>query len=134
MIRRWSEAYTERLRPKLLLGRFHTDETEWWKTALLHTMKACWGGEVAAAKLTNYLKPQVKTIYAPGRLPRLQAQFLFRPEREGEIELLKRFWSFEGLAEHPDLAPALLIYADLMASGDERNAETAGMIYDRYLA
>jgi hypothetical protein len=134
LIRRWSEAYTERLRPKLILGRFQTDETEWWKTVSLRGMKACWGGEVAAAKITNYLKPQVKTIYASGKLPRLQAQFSFRPEREGEIELLKKFWSFEGLAEQPDLAPALLIYADLMASGDERNTETAGMIYDQYLA
>lgn len=134
LIRRWSETYSERLRPKLLLGRFHTDEIEWWKDVPLTPMQACWGGEVAAAKLTNYLKPQVKTIYASGKLPRLQAQFAFRPDREGEVELLKKFWSFENLNSEPEIAPALLIYADLMASGDERNRETAGMIYDRYLA
>jgi Transcriptional regulator, AbiEi antitoxin, Type IV TA system len=26
-------------------------------------MNACWGGEVAAPKLTGHLKPQVKTLY-----------------------------------------------------------------------
>jgi hypothetical protein len=48
--------------------------------------------------------------------------------------LLKKFWLFDGDPAHPDAAPAPLVYADLMASGDERNAETAEMIYDRYIA
>jgi hypothetical protein len=30
-------------------------------------------------------------------------------------------------------APPLVIYADLMETADERNLETAQMIYDRYL-
>ena len=132
LIRRWSEAYAERLRPKFVLGRFRVEEENWWREAPLTRMQACWGGEVAAAKLTKYLKPQRKTIYALGQLPKLQAQFGFHPDREGDIELLKKFWSFEN--SPPDLAPALLIYADLMASGDERNIETAELIYERYLA
>lgn len=134
LIRRWSEAYTERLRPKLLLGRFRGDQPNWWKEVQLAELQAYWGGEVAAAKLTKYLKPQIKTIYAPGKLPKLQAQFGFHPDREGEIELLKNFWTFDALPAHPDIAPALLVYADLVASGDERNLETAQLIYDQYLA
>ena len=31
------------------------------------------------------------------------------------------------------IAPPLLVYADLMATGDDRNIETAGIIYDKYL-
>lgn len=134
LIRRWSEAYAERLRPKLLLGRFRADQPGWWKEVQLVALQACWGGEVAAAKLTQYLKPQIKTIYAPGKLPRLQAQFGFHPDRDGDIELLKKFWTFAALPDHPDIAPALLVYADLLASGDERNLETAQLLYDRYLA
>lgn len=134
LIRRWSEAYTERLRPKLLFGRFRADQPDWWKEAQLAKLQACWGGEVAAAKLTRYLKPQIKTIYATGKLPKLQAQFGLHPDRGGDIELLKKFWTFEVPPAHPDVAPALLVYADLVATGDERNLETAQLLYDPYLA
>jgi hypothetical protein len=72
LIRRWGEAYAERLRPKLLISRFSAEKPDWWKEVQLETMKACWSGEVAAAKLTKYLKPQVKTIYAPNKLASLQ--------------------------------------------------------------
>lgn len=138
LIRRWGEAYTERLRPKLLFSRYTAEHSDWWKDVqvakMLAKQNACWGGEVAAAKLTGYLMPQVKTIYAPNRLAALQVKFGFRPDKEGDIEILKKFWAFDSDAAHPDMAPALLVYADLMASGDERNVETARMIYDRYIA
>lgn len=134
LLRRWSEAYTERLRPKLVLSRFRADQPDWWKEVQLAELQAYWGSEVAVAKLTKYLKPQIKTIYAPGKLPRLQAQFGFHPDRDGDIELLKKFWTFDAPPDHPDIAPALLVYADLLASGDERNLETAQLLYDRYLA
>lgn len=133
LIRRWSEAYTERLRPKLLLGRFRANQPDWWKEVQLNELQACWSGEVAAAKLTKYLKPQIKTLYAPGKLPKLQVQFGFHPDREGDVGLLKKFWTFEAVPAHPDIAPALLVYADLVASGDERNLETAQLFYNRYL-
>ena len=134
LLRRWCEAFSERLRPKLLISRFSADRADWWKEARPEKMNACWGGEVAAAKLTGYLKPQMKTIYAPDKLAALQVKFKFRQDRNGEIEILKKFWSFDGDPAHPDAAPAPLVYADLMASGDERNVETAEMIYDRYIA
>jgi hypothetical protein len=35
---------------------------------------------------------------------------------------------------HDDLVPPLLIYADLMATGDTRNIETARMIYEKELS
>jgi hypothetical protein len=133
LIRRWGEAYSERLRPKLLISRFSAERPDWWKEAHLEEMNACWSGEVAAAKVTKYLRPQVKTIYAPNRLAALQLKFRFRQDKNGDIELLKKFWAFDRDAAPPDTAPPLLIYADLMASGDERNIETAGMIYDRYI-
>lgn len=134
LIRRWCEAYTERLRPKLLIARLSTDQTSWWKEVSLAKLNACWGGEVAAAKLTNYLKPQMKTVYTPDKLPALQVRFGFRPDKGGDIEMLKKFWTFKSDLTNPDIAPALLVYADLMASGDERNAEAAELIYEKYLA
>jgi hypothetical protein len=133
LIRRWGEAYSERLRPKLLISRFSAERPDWWKEVDLEEMNSYWSGEVAAAKLTKYLRPQIKTIYAPNRLAALQLKFRFRPDKNGDIELLKKFWTFDRDTASPSTAPALLVYADLMASGDERNIETAGMIYDRYI-
>lgn len=133
LIRRWGEAYSERLRPKLLISRFSAEKPDWWKEVDLQELNACWSGEVAAAKLTSYLKPRVKTIYAANKLPALQLKYRFRQDRNGDIELLEKFWKVDRNIAQPGMAPALLVYADLMASGDERNIETAGMIYDRYL-
>ncbi|MEK6335740.1 MAG: type IV toxin-antitoxin system AbiEi family antitoxin [Acidobacteriota bacterium] len=32
------------------------------------------------------------------------------------------------------MAPPLLVYADLLMTADDRNLETAEMIYDRYIS
>jgi hypothetical protein len=133
LVRRWVEAYAERLRPKLLLGRYSNNKPDWWKEARPGRDGACWGGEVAAAKITRYLKPQVKTIYAPTKMAALQVKFGLKPDDRGDTEILKKFWAFNDKSPYPDTAPALLVYADLVASGDDRNIETARIIYDRYL-
>jgi hypothetical protein len=63
----------------------------------------------------------------------LQAQFGFHPDRESDVKLLKKFWTFEAAPAHHDIAPALPVYADLQATGDERNLETTQLLYDRHL-
>jgi hypothetical protein len=135
LFKRWIEAYHERWRPKLLLARCSASRPDWWKgkDARLKQHHACWGGEVAAEKLTNYLKPQTQTIYTRGTAKELQLEFELKRDPQGDIEILQAFWS--PLEETPQstLAPELLVYADLLGSADERNLETAQMIYDRYL-
>lgn len=131
---RWVTAYAEQLRPKLVLGRYKGTEG-WWQKTTLETGKALWGGEVAAAKLTNYLNPQTVTIYVdsddqatvilPNRL---------RKDPQGDVELVARFWQPETIAPNGDMVHPLLVYADLMATGNQRNIETARMIYDQQLA
>lgn len=133
LVRRWVEAYAERLRPKLLLSRYSSDRPDWWKEARPEEGGACWGGEVAAAKLTRYLKPQVKTVYAPTKLAAMQVRSGLKPDERGDTEILKKFWVFGDKSPRPDTAPALLVYADLIGSGDDRNVETAKIIYDRFL-
>ena len=57
-----------------------------------------------------------------------------RPDPEGPIEILEKLWQFpsveisETSEATPDVAPPLLIYADLLASRDPRNIELAKMI------
>jgi hypothetical protein len=135
LLKRWVAAYPEQLRPKLLLGRYQKQsEHNWWENAPL-PLEAFWSGEVAARLLTRYLKPQTVTIYSETNLARLQAEYGLRRDSNGEIELLRRFWKFEEWDEKTlQVAPPLLVYADLLMTADDRNLETAELIYDQYIS
>ncbi len=133
LLQRWVTAYPEQLRPKLTLGRFR-GEYRWWQQKTLDPFKAQWGGEVAAAKLTQYLQPQIITIYTtPQQLNQLLIDNRLRKDQTGDVEILERFWKLPETWEHEDLVHPILIYADLLATGNERNIETAKMIYDQHI-
>jgi hypothetical protein len=134
LLKRWVEAYPEQLRPKLGLGLFKADDPDWWKDVDITGCSACWGGEVAAAKLTRQLKPEKVVIYAPEPPGKLIIEKKLRKTTAGDIEILKPFWTFNHECDALGIAPPLLVYADLMATGDDRNIETAEIIYDNYLA
>lgn len=136
LLRRFVGAYPEQLRPKLRVGRFNAtrQDADWWKHTDLTPFGAYWGGEVGAALLTKYLKPQTATIYAEGNTSRLQAKLGLRRDPAGEVEILRKFWNVSDVTPMEEVAPALLIYADLVASMDDRNIETAGLVYERYIA
>ncbi len=131
LIDRWATAYPEKLRPKLFLGRYMADQPQWWENAGLHYLQAYWGGEVAAAKITQYLKPQLVTIYTKEKPAELILENRLRKDPKGNVEILKVFWDTEYNRPQPDLVPPLLVYADLLATGDARNIETARIIYDQ---
>ncbi|MBW8328453.1 MAG: hypothetical protein K0M48_04645 [Thiobacillus sp.] len=139
LMQEWVAFYPVKLRPKLNVRRFRAPHPDWWKNVDLAEYEARWGGEVAADKLTGYLKPATFTIYLHGKPARLILEQRLRPDVNGDIEVLEAFWDVAEetawQAQQPDdTAPPLLAYADLMATTDSRNLETARMIYDRYLA
>jgi hypothetical protein len=41
-------------------------DNNWWEQAQIKPLQAYWGAEIAAARLTGYLKPEVVTIYVRG--------------------------------------------------------------------
>ncbi|MBM4277701.1 MAG: hypothetical protein FJ130_07405 [Deltaproteobacteria bacterium] len=133
LLQRWVTAYPEQLRPNLTLGHFRGDP-EWWRQKKLDPPKAQWGGEVAAAKLTQYLQPQIITIYAaPQELDQLLIKNRLKRDQAGEVEILRRFWKPAEIWKYEDLVHPILIYADLLATGNERNIETAKMIHDQHI-
>jgi hypothetical protein len=135
LLKRWTSAYPEQLRPKLILGRFKTEQAhDWWQKAQLPS-DAFWGSEVGAKLLTKYLKPETVTIYSDSNLPQLQAQHRLQRNPNGDIELLRRFWKFDQWEKKElQTAPPLLVYADLVSTADDRNLETAEIIYEQYIA
>lgn len=133
LLKRWLENYGESFRPTLEPIRFRSKKYDgrWWEEVDLTKYNACWGGETGGAILTKHLKPAVATIYSDSLLPRLQAQYGLIRDAHGNVEILKKFWT---QGETENTAPPLVVYADLVATADGRNLETAQIIYDRYLA
>ena len=130
ILKRWVIAYPEQLRPKLFRGRFRAINYDWWKDIYIKEFDAYWGGEVAAAFLTKYLRPEVVTIYTKKPIGKLVLKNKLKKDPDGNVEILNLFWNFKLNTFNNDLVHPILVYADLMATGDYRNIETAGMIYD----
>jgi hypothetical protein len=133
LFERWVTAYPDNLKPKLLLGRFRV-APDWWKEVYLDPVTAQWGGEVAAAKLTGYLKPGTITLYAAReRLDDLVLTNRLKKDPQGNVEILERFWDpANGIGEGETVHP-ILVYADLVAVGEQRTMETARMIYEQHI-
>ena len=82
--------------------------------------------------ITRHLKPEVVTIYGETNLAKLQAQQGLRRDSNGETELLRRFWAFDKWDEQERrVVPPLVIYADLIRTANDRNLETAEILYDQ---
>lgn len=133
----WVTNFPIRLRPKLNPRRFRAPDPRWWERARLPE-GARWGGEVAAAKLTDYLKPATCTIYlepetAREALATLVPEHRLRADPQGNVEVLEVFWDLPQTNAADDLVPPPLVYADLMATLDPRNLEVAKRIREQYI-
>ncbi|MEX0603472.1 MAG: type IV toxin-antitoxin system AbiEi family antitoxin [Marinobacter sp.] len=141
LLDRWAEAYPEKLLPDLDLGLFKTQFQIPWKNIEPSVLEGCWGGEVGASLLDHYLSPEQGTLYLPKdrvkelvmnyRLQRVTKYTTATPET---IRICEKFWNgfpemSDNHSKHFDAAPDVLIYADLLASGEPRNLEAAERIY-----
>ena len=130
LLRKWIEAYHERLRPKQMRGKYLARNNDWWKNTKIIDYDAEWGGEVGAATITNYLIPGVKTIYAKGNgVNKLILREGMLKDKKGDIEIINKFWNFQTPDNNNFIVPPILIYADLIGTGENRNIETARLIY-----
>ena len=134
----WVTNYPIKLKPKLNPRRFQADNLDWWRNAPLHDLGAFWGGEVAADRLTHYLKPATCTINinpeaSHNALPRLVADHRLRADPNGNVEILEAFWKLPADPTYPDVVPPILAYADLVATLDPRNLEAAKLLRERLI-
>lgn len=140
LIDKWVEAYPYQLKAKHRLGVFTCDDSTWWKTIKAEKLNALWAGEVAAAQYTNYLNPQNAVVYidkadAPtflqkARLRVAKANHLL----DRRIDLIQPFWlRVDEPTNSIDCVHPLIVYADLIESGETRSLETARRIREEYL-
>ncbi|RZI39895.1 hypothetical protein EGT07_26305 [Herbaspirillum sp. HC18] len=131
----WVTNYPVVLRPKLHPRRFSAPDPNWWQSVHPGTLGAVWGGEVAAARITRYLKPAAQTLYVePAAMNKCLKQLIsthrLKPDPYGQIEILEKFWDLPSELKSPDIAPAILVYADLMATLEPRNSEAARILWE----
>lgn len=140
LLNKWVEVYPYRLKEKHKIGIFTTDNPDWWKTMNLEEFDALWGGEIAAAKYTNYLNPKHAVVYIKkaNMAKFLQAARLRKiiqtEQSDIRIDLIEPFWKQEkSIEKEKDLAHPIVVYGDLIETADPRNLETANRLRAKYL-
>lgn len=136
LLERWIVEFNAVLRPRIVRKRMRfvdPDGQRNWKQLDTQSNDGVilWGGEPGGALLTNNLRPEQFVIFTDIELSGLAKQFRLVPGENGEIEVLQKFWKND--LGNDKIAPALLIYADLINSGFGRNIETAKQILENEL-
>jgi len=129
---KWIDAYEQRLKPSLFVGRYRFQNVEkerTWDQIELNEA-SFWGGEPGADLLTNHLVPAVFQIYSTETKGELMKNYRFIPDPKGNIFVHIPF--AENLVTVKRTNP-LLVYADMINSGDPRNLEIAERINETYV-
>ncbi|NCS90156.1 MAG: hypothetical protein AUK34_11680 [Ignavibacteria bacterium CG2_30_36_16] len=132
LLERWVILYPDKLKPKFFAGRYNINE-EQIRNLDVNFYDAHWGGEAAAEKMTNYLRPYIYTIYVGERQGEFVLRNRLRRDTQGNLVVMKKFWNFKHFG-YPETTHPILVYADLLATGDTRNIETAKLIYEKEIA
>lgn len=134
LLNAWMTKYAEKLKPELEIGtfRFLKDEDFInWKKLPIKPGKTWWGGEPGGELFTNYLKPAVLTLYTLETKNELIKHYRLIPDPNGNVKVYRKFWKYDKVNDNT--VPPLLIYTDLMNTGDHRCIETAQKIYNDLL-
>jgi len=130
----WVANYPRKLRPHLGPMKFRMAIPQDWGSVDFAGLGILVSGEVGGDRLTANLQPMGAKIYTREPFGKIAAALRLRPDPTGNIELLERFWEFPNPTEiPPGVAPPLLVYADLIASGEPRSLDIARMIHEKYL-
>ncbi len=134
LLAKWMDAYEHKLKPSLLVGTFrfiNQTEAAKWNQIELNSQKSWWGGEPGGDLLTNYLQPEIFTLYTVEAKSELMKNYRIIPDSNGYIKVYKKFWNSPEM--NSNIAPPLLVYVDLINTGDRRCMETGEKIYNELL-
>lgn len=134
LLERWVAGYRETLKPDLFQGAFRIPVEESrgnWKDIKLKDLNMQWGGEAAGEIMTGYLQARVLTMYGDGLVSDQAGDIGLVPDKKGDVLVYEKFWWAAGYEQA--VAPALLVYADLLTTDNIRCIETAKLIYDKHI-
>lgn len=131
---KWIDQYEHELKPAIEIGTFRfisEQDYQNWKRIPLENKKTLWGGEPGGHLLTGMLKPAKLIIYTSEDRNDLITHYRLVLDPDGYIKVYRKFWNYDG--QRGTVAPPLLVYADLMNTGEIKNLETAHRIFDDVL-
>lgn len=141
LLDKWVSAFIEKLRPALHLGNFrfaHPDEFSNWMKINLNSTGSQWGGEAAGNIFTDYLYPEILTIYTSANRTKntlkkaeLIKEYNLLTDPHGNIHVYEKFWK-DG-QDFKNTVPPIIAYADLLVSANRRCIETAQKIYEKFI-
>ncbi len=134
LLQKWITAYTEKLKPRLFIGNFrfnNPDEFINWKNLNLERTLTQWGGEGAGNIYTNYLQPEVLTLYTNEKKVNMIKEYRLLPDPDGNVIIYERFWKDN--KPFNNVVPPIIAYADLLATGNKRCIDTAQKIYEQFI-
>lgn len=136
--------YAERLRPKLVIGRFKSPEPDLESTlkilrgmASQQALQWVLSGGWAADALVRHYRGEDLCLFVSGWTDQVSKALRWLPSATGPIILLRRFApqiAFPVARSTYQVAHPLLVYAELLHHGGERERETAKLVFQRCLA
>jgi len=144
LLDRWVQGYRDRLRPRLLQGTFreasgNMDEVLSVLYSHAQSKPMRWGmtGGFGADSLIHHYRGTKLTVFVEDWSDKDSRALRWLPSKNGPIIILKAFSSRvydlkEQEEQYPSVHP-LLIYAELLHGGSDRELETAEMIYEKFL-
>ncbi len=140
LLQRWTAGYMDVWRKYRSNERWVSNEPFWHDEQQLRSSPAVIGGELATSHYLNYLNPgsamfyatrqEVDSIARTFRLRKLRSDF----EPGYKISFMEPMMPKALLLGDDGYAHPLLAYAELIASKDPRNIETAKRLYESYFS
>jgi hypothetical protein len=134
LLQKWIVAYNEKLKPALKVGNFRFNNTNDfldWKDINLNKTQTLWGGEPAGNLYTKFLQPEILTLYTIEKKVDIMKKYRLLPDPEGNVIVYQKFW--KEIEHEKKVAPPVIVYADLLATGKKRCIETAQKIYEEHI-
>lgn len=135
IVDRWRMAFRDFETREHHLGRFspmHENFYSDWKRNL-KSIDSYWGGEAAASIRTNYLTPELFSIYTYNdKLTPILKELRLKKDPKGCIGIMKCFWP-EEINNNDGTAPDFVVLCELLNSGIDRNIETAEVLKKRLM-
>lgn len=134
LLDRWVAAYEQLLKPIIEIGTFkfiNEQDHQNWRRVPLENRKSMWGAQAGAHLLTGQLRPHDLVIYSNESRNDIINHYRLVRDNDGYIKVYQKFWNYDDYRSN--IAPPILIYADLLNIGDGNAMEAAKRIYDDFL-
>jgi hypothetical protein len=138
LLDRWITAYTDVLRPHMLLGTYRTQAAE--PEALERHLESVWsertwafGGGAAAWRMMRHYRGPTTVVHIDAAPSDALREARAIPAQEGNLTLLRTTSTLMYEGTEPHLVHPLLVYAEMATSTDPRMTEAAQHLRERFI-